>query len=207
MWDTYEEYCVFMRSKECEPVSEEIFNRDYRSKTEEEKEAEKLAHIPFVSRKKESFRNVEPTLSNHESPKATPPLKVNLLDAPKAKKEPIKKPVAVKDPPPPMKPRQRFTPEEIKQRRLAARKKKREEFKAQGLTILGKQRVQRAKAELTDEEIRARRVRYAKNYRTKNREKHLQARRDARRRRKESLLQSAANGSVNKSPEPTSAVA
>jgi len=74
MWDTYEEYCSFMESKGCEPVSKEIFNRDYRRKTEEEKEAEKLKQLNFVSRKKESFKNLEPTLSNHgmiKKPKKT----------------------------------------------------------------------------------------------------------------------------------------
>ncbi|MDD2267482.1 hypothetical protein [Sulfuricurvum sp.] len=83
MWDTYEEYCSFMESKGCEPLSEEIFNRDYRRKSEEEKKAEELNNALFVSRKKESFRNVEPTLSNHEAPRATAPLKVNLMDIPK----------------------------------------------------------------------------------------------------------------------------
>lgn len=83
MWDTYEAYCSFMRSKNCEPLSYEIFNRNYRRKSEEEKEAELLAHTPFISRKKESFRNVEPTLSNHEAPVTTPTLKVNLMDIPK----------------------------------------------------------------------------------------------------------------------------
>lgn len=80
MWDTYEEYCSFMASKNCDPLGEEIFNRDYRRKSEEEKEAERIAHIPFVSRKKDSFRNVEPTLSNHDAPRASAPLKVNLMD-------------------------------------------------------------------------------------------------------------------------------
>lgn len=69
-----------MALKHCDPVSQEIFNRDYRRKSEEEKEAERIAHIPFVSRKKKSFRNVEPTLSNHEFPKASTPLKINLMD-------------------------------------------------------------------------------------------------------------------------------
>lgn len=83
MWDTYEEYCSFMKSKNCDPLSQEIFNRDYRRKSEKEKEAELLGNTMFISRKKESFRNMEPTLSNHESKPVSQPLKINLMDAPK----------------------------------------------------------------------------------------------------------------------------
>lgn len=35
MWDTYEEYCEFFRSRNMEPLSEEIFDRDYRRKPEQ----------------------------------------------------------------------------------------------------------------------------------------------------------------------------
>lgn len=62
---------------------------------------EEEVHTPFISRKKESFRNVEPTLSNHEAPVSKTPLRVNLMDAPKmAEEKTPPKPRAARQPRP-----------------------------------------------------------------------------------------------------------
>jgi ribonuclease BN (tRNA processing enzyme) len=78
-----------------------------------------------------------------------------------------------------------YTEQEIKERRKDALKKKREGYIALGLTIRGTPRVVKEKKEHSIEEIRARRVTYARNYREKNREKHLEYRKDYRERQKE----------------------
>lgn len=89
MWDTYKEYCSFMESKGYTPVSEEIFNRDYRRKSEEEKAAEQIEHIPFIARQSATGKCIEPSLHNHERPKklSKSPVRVNLLDIPKIEEE------------------------------------------------------------------------------------------------------------------------
>lgn len=76
MHEGYKKYLDVLASKNMDnPMSEKDWKIAVGIKDDEE-------HIPFVSRKKESFRNVEPTLSNHEAPRASAPLKVNLMDKP-----------------------------------------------------------------------------------------------------------------------------
>lgn len=76
MHEGYKKYLDVLASNNMDnPMSEKDWKVAVGIKDEEE-------HIPFVSRKKESFRNVEPTLSNHEAPRASAPLKVNLMDKP-----------------------------------------------------------------------------------------------------------------------------
>lgn len=94
MHEGYKKYLDVLASKNMDnPMSEKDWKIAVGIKDEEE-------HIPFVSRKKESFRNVEPTLSNHEAPRASAPLKVNLMDVPfssQVKKVMPKKPKAPKE--------------------------------------------------------------------------------------------------------------
>jgi hypothetical protein len=171
MWDTYEEYCDFMRLKGYEPSSKEVFNRDYRRKSEEEKAAEELELALFVSRKKESFRNVEPTLSNYEAPRTTAPMKVNLMDMPKVdrvakvgKTIKPKKPKAVKVPREKKEPikRKRKTAEEkeaVKYARLQRQYEKKRQKRIEARIAKGLPPVRTSLKGMSEEEIRAHRAR------------------------------------------------
>lgn len=90
MHEGYKNYLDVLASKGMgNPMSEKDWKAGVGIKDEEE-------HIPFVARKKESFRNVIPTLSNHEDPKASTPLKVNLMDRIPAPSKTIEKPIPKK---------------------------------------------------------------------------------------------------------------
>lgn len=189
-WSAYRAMCK-EHNIENPYESEEHYNRAYGIGTREE---------PMMIRPKRDDRPRAATIDQYREV-------AKRVKKPKAVKPPKVMAIKPKEPKPRYKPPKIYTEEEIKARRAERRKEKREAFKKQGLTITGKPRAVRVKVELSEEEIKARRVRYAKNYRVKNREKHLAARRAAYTRRKESLSLSAANGSSMPSPVRTSAVA
>jgi hypothetical protein len=124
---------------------------------------------------------VEPTLEgNIKGKRPSKPRVVRTAIKPKAVIEVIE-------------PKQRYVPpkiytdEELKQRRIQARRLKRAENKKLGLTVDGKPRKPR-KAPKSIEEIRASRLVYTKTWRSLNREQHLQYRRDYRKKKKEDAL-------------------
>lgn len=63
MWNSYQEYCNFFWSKNMEPLSEEIYNRDYAPKKDESEEVE-----PMILTPKNKSRPMKPTLQNHIEP-------------------------------------------------------------------------------------------------------------------------------------------
>jgi len=76
-----------------------------------------------------------------------------------------------------------LTDEQRKLNRTKSTREKREAYKAQGVTVRGTPfKVKGDKPEPTTEETRKKRAEYAKTYRTNNRDKHLQYRRDYRKR-------------------------
>jgi len=75
---------------------------------------------------------------------------------------------------------------ELKQSRIDGIKKKREEFKAMGLTTRGVP-FKEKKPKKTIAEVRADRLRYAKTYREKNHEEYLAYRRSQRKKKKEAV--------------------
>ena len=175
MWETYKDYCKAMKKLKAEPLSEEIWKREYRISTAEE--------APLMIRPKHNS-----SISAHC--KVVNQIRENRAKARrKAKEGEQKKPKAVKipkEPKPRYKPPKIYTDEEIKARRAERLKAKREAYKAMGLTINGTPRIIKEKKILSDEEKRERRRRYAKNYREKHREKHLAYRKSVRERLRES---------------------
>jgi hypothetical protein len=158
---TYEKYrSDLIKLGATEIMSEQEFNMKYLKETFE--------FEPLVVLPKKSKRPIKPTLENHVQVK---------IKKPKVVKPP-------KEPKPRYKPPKLYTDEEIKQRRAEARKKKRAENVAKGLTVDGKVRAE-PKPQKSEEEIRADRLRWAKNYREKNKEKHLAYRREYRKKQKE----------------------
>lgn len=164
MHEGYKKYLDVLVSKGMsDPMSEKDWKIAVGIKEEE--------HISFVSRKKESFRNVEPTLSNYEAPRTTAPMKVNLMDMPKVdrvakvgKTIKPKKPKAVKVPREKKEPipRKRKTAEEkeaVKQARLQRQYEKKRQKRIEARIAKGLPPVRTSLKGMSEEEIRAHRAR------------------------------------------------
>lgn len=192
MHEGYEKYLDILKSKGMKhPMSEKEWKKAIGINEEE--------HIQFISRNSTGMRNVEPTLSNYTSSKSSSSqhLKINLLDVPRPdtshllevlekrlnKKGSHPKLEAVTPPKQKYRPTKIYTDEEIKQRRWENVRAKRKAFQEQGLTIRGKPYA-KPKPKKSIEELRADRLRYAKTWRTNNREEHLAYRRELRKRKK-----------------------
>lgn len=120
----------------------------------------------FIEPKAAKSKKVEPTLKAHVK-----------IQKPK-KDKPVK---AIKTKPPVM------TKEQAKERKNELMRIRRAEMKKNGLTTRGEPYQVKELKVKTIEEIRAERLQYAKTYREKNREKHLQYRRDRYHEKKELL--------------------